>query len=103
MMTLYFVSPMALTTPSSLVCSKRLALIEELKEKKQRNIVMTMMTLKTTVMIVSTCSKVAKSSVPSHMSSWELYPALKESFRSAVRFPISYLSFPSFIMMKRRS
>ena len=54
MMTLFLPKPIALKTPNSLDYSIRLALIEELKEKKHKNMVMIMIVLKTIFNIVST-------------------------------------------------
>ena len=57
-MILFLVIPIALIIPISLVCSSRLAVIEELKEKKQRNIVIAIIMLKMMFKIEPTWSKV---------------------------------------------
>ena len=51
---LFFVKPMALKTPISFDYSYRFALIEELREKKHRNIVIAMITLNIMFRMVST-------------------------------------------------
>ena len=56
------VYPMALRIPISFVWSKRFALMDEAREKKQRNIVILMITLKMMSRIFETCKLVSTSS-----------------------------------------
>jgi len=55
---------MALKMPISLACSMRLADMEELKEKKQRNIVIKIITSNINVMALSTEDRESSAEVP---------------------------------------